>query len=410
MGAGADTITAVSAVSSDDTIDGGLDSDYMSFSLAVQTTTPKISNVETLGVQFSTTGSRRLVGSDLNGVTEIRSTGSGTSAGQVYMTSMSGNMTLNFAEAAATGTNTIAFKEGADATLTLKGTGAAAATVFDLTNVQNLVVTTNSSNATNNWGSAGVVQINLDDVDTDTVTITGYGSASHTFELGRSSAVQSYVISHMGSGSTTVRPTGGAVLAGAVLLGSVSITTSASGNVTFNGGSSASGLSTLNITAGEQSAIVVDGASGNNAFNGPNTTISVASASTVTLDEFYYSSFLESSLSITSAGSGSNSIQFGSANGSINDFYTSVTLTGDAALKMGSGGAAAGLTLMSAAMTITTGSGADILLGGTDDDTISSGAGNDSIFGGSGSDLINPGLGSDQIVPGAGADTIRMNN
>ncbi|NBR25495.1 MAG: hypothetical protein EBU08_17310, partial [Micrococcales bacterium] len=171
MGAGADTITAVSAVSSDDTIDGGLDSDYMSFSLAVQTTTPKISNVETLGVQFSTTGSRRLVGSDLNGVTEIRSTGSGTSAGQVYMTSMSGNMTLNFAEAAATGTNTIAFKEGADATLTLKGTGAAAATVFDLTNVQNLVVTTNSSNATNNWGVAGVVQINLDDVDTDTVTI-----------------------------------------------------------------------------------------------------------------------------------------------------------------------------------------------------------------------------------------------
>jgi len=405
-GDGADTITGTTFIGSDDTIRGGDGTDVLSFTLSGGSSVrPTTESVETINVVTGAVG-RRLDMSAMDGVTRINVSGS---ASQIVATNASGVRTLNFGDGRASGTNSISFKSGANADLTVTGTGATTSSSLTLSNVGTLTLTASSAVAGGGWSG---MTVNPDTATTTSITISGVGSASHSINLGTHSSLTTLNVSHYGSGTTTITD---ATERDETSLTSIIVTTGASANVSLLAGSAiggASALSSLSITAGDQSVISIGSISGDSVYFAPNVTISVGSASTVTIEELNYTpvgnDYLNGSITITSNGSGGSQLNVGSAISGLTGWYQTTSVTKDLAFRMSySGGNASGLNGQSAAITITTGSGADLLIGGHGADTLSGGAGSDSIVSGSGADVITGGDGSDHYVLGGGAQTIR---
>jgi len=404
-GDGADTITATTFVGSDDTVRGGDGADVLSFTLSGGSSVrPTTDSVETITVVTGAVG-RRLDMSAMDGVTRINVAGSTNS---ILATNVSGVRTLNFGDGLATGTNSISFKAGANADLSVTGTGAGNNSVVTLSNVASVTLTASSGVSGGGWSG---MTINPDTANTTSITIAGAGSGSHSLTLGVHSALTTLNVSHNGSGSTTVVD---GTEVDDTSLTSIVVSTGASGDVTlaasagFNG---ASALSSLTITAGDRSNITVGSISGNSVYFAPNLNIAVGSASTVTLEEFNFTpvsgEYLNGSVTITSNGSGSSVLNVGSGIGGLTGWYQTTTVTKDLSFRMNySGGNASGLSGMSAGITISTGSGSDLLIGGQGSDTLSGGAGSDTIISGSGADILTGGDSTDYYVLGGGAQTI----
>lgn len=454
LGEGADSVIGGSSITSDDTIDGGGGSDYVSFTLAQTTVAPTLRSVETLDVAFNQSGVRRLDLTNSEMPSTIYSDGS---AGVVFIQGLSGTTTVNWNDGAVTGSNTIRFKSNAEGSLTLTGSGANSATVtVDEVATLRLDLAT-AGTTTSGWSNSYIA---LDPDDTRTVTVNG-SSGTHSIDLMASSAMNSLTINTYGSGSTQVVVTGSSTNLGIISLTSQSAninlavtSAQAVGSLTISAGegsvinvggntagttaldmdsadiltasvargaavnlgpiTSGSAMSSLSITAAEGAGnVTIGGIDRDNIFSGPNLSFTVPSGSTtVSLERFSARSVVDGTLTISGSGSGTSSLRLGSAASAIGDeFYATITYSGgDLDILMGSstdvtGGV--GLTNNGTIMNISTGSGSDRLIGGDGADTINGGFGYDSISGGSGADLIIGGLGQDVLNGGMGNDVYR---
>jgi len=409
MGEGADTVIGSSFIGSNDTVDGGGGIDRLSMKIEGTTSlAPNISNVEILDINFnaSSEGGRRLNLTGVNGYSTIEVDGSATNI--VTLTGLSGSVTLYHTDGLATGVNTINFKDSVNGSLTITGAvsgGAANNTIYNLDEVQSLTVNTNRTGGTD--GFSGVT-VNVDPTDTTSITVTA-SSGTHSITFGNfTTAVASLNLSHSGNGSTTIALNGSEEN-----LTSVTLTATQSGSLAvtgLDGTGAGSGVSTYTLVATVDGDITIDNMSGNNLYGGPSIAATVGQSGTVFIQNFNYSNLEGASLSITSSGSGGNYLRFGSAVGSINDFYTSVSISGsDLRLLMGASGTTTENTVLTAqsdSMIISTASGSDYILGGAAADSIVSGAGDDTIFGGGGNDTISAGLGTDVVYGGGGNDSI----
>jgi len=410
MGAGADTIVGSSFINANDTVDGGADADRLSLTIAGTTSlSPNISNVETLDVNFnaSSEGGRRLNLTNVNGYSTIEVDGSANNV--VTVTGLSGAVTLYHTDGLAGGTNTVAFKDSVNGTLTITGAGSGGAannTSYNLDEIQTLVVNTNANRA--NEGFSGVT-VNVDPTDTTSITINS-SSGTHSITLGDyTTAVTTLALSHSGNGTTTIALNGSEQ----GLAGTVTLSATQSGTLAITGldaGGAGSGVTTYALTATVDGDITIDNMSGNNLYGGPSISATIGQSGTVFIDDFRYSNLEGATLSITSSGSGGNFLRFGSAVGAIADFYSSVSISGsDLRLLMGASGTTSENTVLASqsdSMVISTASGADYILGGTAADSIIAGAGDDTAFGGGGDDTINAGAGTDIIYGGGGNDSI----
>ena len=396
-GADADTIVGGSFVGTDDTIDGGAGADRISFTLAQSTNAMKLTDIEHLDVTFANGGIRRLDMTSVTGASTIELDGSGAAA---YITNASGSLTLLATDGKYTGTNTLNFKDGANGIVTLSYSGASSSTV-SLDEVQQ--VTISPRDGTSNVTSS--LTVNLDETDTTTVVVNG-ASGLNQITLGNFTATQSLTVNGNGSGTLTVTAN-----ASARSLTSVNVTGS-SADITINGLTGASGLATLTANAAVAgSSITIADVGGDNAFTGPSMSLSVASGASISIGRFDVDSVVESTLTITASGSG-NSINFGTngtADTAIGDeFYSTVSISGDVNFLMGTAVASKVMTSAGTAVRITGGSGNDRLYGTLSADTLTGGAGNDTMIGGSGADLFVMGAGADSIIGGSANDVYKF--
>jgi len=194
-------------------------------------------------------------------------------------------------------------------------------------------------------------------------------------------------------------------------LSSLTLGATQSGNVSVIGVDDVSGLTSLTLTATTGSTLAIDNMSGDSLYGGPSTNLTIGQSGSIVLQEFQFSNLEGATLTITSSGSG-NTLRFASANSSITDFYSTMTVSGsDLAVIMGGSGTLAestdgGLANQADAMVITTASGADYILGGTGADSIVTGAGADRVDAGAGNDTINVGTDADVVYAGSGNDRI----
>jgi Ca2+-binding RTX toxin-like protein len=194
-------------------------------------------------------------------------------------------------------------------------------------------------------------------------------------------------------------------------LTSVNVTGS-SADITIGGLTGASGLATLTANAAVAgSNITISNIEGDNAFTGPSLSLTVASGASISIGQFNVDSVVESTLSITATGSG-NSINFGT-NGTSDtaigdEFYSTVSISGDVNFLMGTANASKVMSSAGTAVRITGGSGNDRLYGTFGADTLTGGAGNDTMIGGSGADLFVMGAGADSILGGSGNDVYKF--
>jgi len=389
---------------SDDTVNGGLGSDNLLFTLGNPTTKPTLIDVETLTVTFNTSLNRKLDLENANGVTTVVRAGS--AATLPWVTNGSGSLTLSSPAGAYTGAGVVGFKSGAGTLLTISGTAGSTAASFTVTEVNAISLTPSDSSSTSVW------DITADGSKTKTVTLTT-GSGSLTSTITGTTALETLTITQGGSGTDTATMNGsfGSLQTVTLTAGSGAIVLDGSA---FTGNGSA--LNTLTVSAGRDGVITIGGTTTGlnvNDIDGPNISLTVAQSGSIVIAGFSASSVAGGSLSISSTGSG-NTIYFGASGTTtenvIRDEMYSVTMssTSDAQFLMGA--TSSNFTgyytgMDSTAFSITSGAKADRLMGGQGNDTLSGGGGNDTIIGGFGVDSIVGGTGNDSVAGGSGADT-----
>jgi len=396
-GDGADTIIGGSFIGIDDTIDGGAGADRISFTLAQSTNAMKLTDIEHLDVSFANGGIRRLDMTSISGASTIELDGSGAAA---YITNASGSLTLLATDGKFTGTQTLNFKQNADGIVTLSYSGSTGTPRVDLDEVKQVTISPKDFS-----GSTVDLAVYVDGDDTTALIVNG-ASGAFTTTINNVTAAQTLTVNGNGSGSLGVT-----LGASARSLTSVNVTGS-SADITIGGLTGASGLATLTANAAVAgSNITISNIEGDNAFTGPSLNLTVASGASISIGQFNVDSVVESTLSITATGSG-NSINFGT-NGTSDtaigdEFYSTVSISGDVNFLMGTADASKVMSSAGTAVRITGGSGNDRLYGTFGADTLTGGAGNDTMIGGSGADLFVMGAGADSILGGSANDVYKF--